>query len=221
MRNWGIVVTAFYMIVVAGLLIPGAYFVAGQLSWGGLAGVYAEWTVWLGVALVVGGQALLLFLSVDASRPRLAPRTRIGATVLTAALLLALLTVAAGWSLRISLYGEGILENSTWPLTPATLFAWWGALWCFWAVVFFLYLKGGPRPVSWLVAWLLRGSVLELLIAIPSHVVVRQRHECCAPVVTGFGIATGLAVMILSFGPSVLFLYRERLNRYSRRARTS
>src|SRR5262249_55187431 len=59
--------------------------------------------------------------------------------------------------------------------------------------------------------WLIAGSVAELLIALPSHVVLRQRQECCAPMITSAGLATGLATLLVALGPGVLFLYRARL----------
>jgi len=58
--------------------------------------------------------------------------------------------------------------------------------------------------------WLLRGSILELLVAVPSHVIVRRRDDCCAPFGTFWGIATGISVMLLCFGPGVYFLFVER-----------
>jgi hypothetical protein len=61
--------------------------------------------------------------------------------------------------------------------------------------------------------WLLRGSILELLVAVPSHIIVRRRGDCCAPLGTFWGIATGISVMLLCFGPGVFFLFVERFER--------
>ena len=71
-------------------------------------------------------------------------------------------------------------------------------------------------PVTRAVSWLFRGSILELLVAVPSHVIVRRRHDCCAPMVTGFGITSGIAIMLISFGPSVLLLFKKRMEGYER-----
>jgi hypothetical protein len=38
-----------------------------------------------------------------------------------------------------------------------------------------------PRCFKRATRWLLRGSILELLVAVPSHVIVRRRDDCCAP----------------------------------------
>jgi hypothetical protein len=83
--------------------------------------------------------------------------------------------------------------------------------------VFYLYLRGSSQPVNRALTWLLRGSVLELLIAVPSHVIVRRRDECCAPILTSFGIVTGIAVMLLTFGPGILLLYKKRIESYRNR----
>ena len=60
------------------------------------------------------------------------------------------------------------------------------------------------------VNWLLRGSVAELLVAVPTHVIVRRRDDCCAPAATFWGIVTGLSVLLLAFGPGVYFLFARR-----------
>ena len=86
--------------------------------------------------------------------------------------------------------------------------------------MFYFFLRNTSEIVNRVTSWLLRGSILELLVVVPCHVIVRRRHDCSAPMVTSFGIITGMAIMLLSFGPSVLFLYKKRLEAYASRPLT-
>ncbi len=88
-------------------------------------------------------------------------------------------------------------------------------LWFIWAIVFRNFARS-DEPNSLLkrvTRWLLCGSILELLIAVPSHIIVRRRGDCCAPIGTFWGIVTGISVMLLCFGPGVYFLFVERFGR--------
>jgi hypothetical protein len=110
------------------------------------------------------------------------------------------------------------------PATMDTAFGWgfWlGAVgmtaifWCFWGMVFYRRAKNDDPEslVRRCTQWLLRGSILELLVAVPSHIIVRRRGDCCAPIGTLWGITTGISIMLLCFGPGVFFLFVERIHR--------
>ena len=88
-------------------------------------------------------------------------------------------------------------------------------VWGTWALLFYVFRRvDDPNAVvKRTTHWLLRGSILELLIAIPSHIIVRNRNDCCAPLGTVWGITTGLSVMLLCFGPGVFFLFAARMDR--------
>jgi hypothetical protein len=230
MRRWGIVITVFYTSIVIVLLFPGAFWLIEKNP--GVANIlsealhyYRHWFPLLCVGILVGGQALLMFLSVDTSWRRLKPRQHIAVTASLAGLFTSLLTYAAIMSLAVILGGNDVLfkeglflsvfggdSEIMWYVKGLGLCI---ALWIVWGVVFYLYYRGSSEVVSKAVTWLLKGSVFELLIAIPAHVIVRQRGDCSAPVATGFGIVTGIAIMLLCFGPGVLALYKKRLDAYA------
>lgn len=228
MRRWGVVVTAFYLAVVLFLLHPlfmGLFGKEDPLT--GITGLMPVFVTiplwWILMAILVGGQALLLFLSVDSSWRRLRPRQHVTVTSGLAGALTALLAFAVIWAIAVGIGGENALD---WPYSPfhgkdraveIKIAAWWAGLWVFWSAVFYLHYRGTSDIVSSAVAWLLKGSILELLIAIPAHIIVRQRNDCSAPGVTSWGIVTGIAIMLLCFGPSVLALYKKRLDAYSRK----
>ncbi len=219
MRKWGIVISVFYAVVVFGMLIPAGTILAGDDSplWTILSkdviAVYSEWLAWVPILAVLAGQAILLFLSVDTSFRKLRPRAHIAVSVIVASMLFALLAFAGFYCVGLAVNGDKF--GDTYLSTEWSVIGLWAALWVLWGIVFYLYFRNSTNVTARAVSWLLKGSVLELLIAVPCHVIVRRRHDCSAPVVTSFGIVTGIAVMLLSFGPSVLLLYKKRLDAYS------
>ncbi|HKN75553.1 MAG TPA: hypothetical protein VJW94_10285 [Candidatus Acidoferrum sp.] len=218
MRKWGIVITVCYALILLGLLLPGLVLLAVMHPSAigafrkGLLDSYQSGVVWLPLGIFISSQALLLFLSVDTSFKRLKPRAHIAVSCIVAALLMGILTAAGVWSLGFGIvgdkFGDTYLPNKGIAVVTCAV------LWLFWGILFYFYFRDSSAVVTRLVSWLLKGSVLELLIAVPCHIIVRRRQDCSAPAVTGFGIATGLAIMLLSFGPSVLFLYKKRLDAY-------
>jgi hypothetical protein len=213
MRKWGLVVSLFYAAVVVLLLVPCE--VALIRNWtsitafrSGVMEFYGYWITWVWVGVLVLGQVLLIALSANTSGQRLKPRTRIVFSIAAAGLLLAVLTVSVVSSVAVAIRGD-LTDDSAWAILIGGL----AVPWIVWAIAFYRYSRDTEDIVTRAVTWLLRGSVLELLVAVPSHVIVRRRHDCCAPAVTGFGIATGIAIMLLSFGPSVLFLFKKRMDR--------
>jgi len=213
MRKWGIVISVFYAVIVLGLLIPAAFSMGGtaapfsQEFHEDLHDFYSMWQAWIPIVAVLAGQATLLFLSVDASFKKLKPRAHIAVSVAVSSMLVAMLAVAVFYCVDAAMRGDNFGEGYHLD-TAAGMFELWGALWVLWGIVFYLYFRNSSQVTERVVSWLLKGSVLELLIAVPCH-------DCSAPVVTSFGIATGIAVMLLCFGPSVLFLFKKRLDAYS------
>ena len=233
MRKWGIVISISYALILLGLIVPGSMFVAGGdfSKWSGLIrGVkdsYTDGTFWILAGAILASQALLLFLSVDTSYKRLKPRAHVLVSCALVALLTAILTTAVFWSLGVAIRGDKFFDffdnfskhffgNDDY-FAIFWILIFWGGLWLLWGIVFYLYFRSSSDVVTSLISWLLKGSVLELLIAVPCHIIVRRRHDCSAPIATSFGIATGIAIMLLSFGPSVLFLYKKRLDGYAPR----
>jgi len=91
------------------------------------------------------------------------------------------------------------------------------AVWSLWLLLFFTmtcwvdYL----RAVKRLVLAVMMGSLLQLLVTIPSHIIVSRRPGCMVGRWTAMGISGGLCVLLWVFGPGIvlLFLYEARKRR--------
>lgn len=208
MRKWGLIITLFYLAVLVVLLTPALLFLPGnarRVSSYDLRALYRNWYTWMYVGFFVAAQALLMLLTVDTSRRRMRPRAHIFVSATTTGLMLAILTFSAVVSAAMVIRSAALASGFTF---VGTFFV----SWIGWGIIFYRLTHNIDDAVTRAVSWLLRGSVLELLIAVPSHVLARRRQDCSAPVLTGYGICTGIAIMLLSFGPSVLLLYKKRMD---------
>lgn len=205
MRNWGVIVTSFYFLILWLLLYPGFLFLGGSVR--NPFSALLWWPALIPILALVSGQALLLFLSVDTSHKRLKPSAHIYITVALTSALLAVLVCTAIFSVAAAAKGDVSSGAGN-----IILFESFFLSWSFWGIIFLIVFRDANQVVTRATSWLLKGSVLELIIAVVCHVIVRRRHDCSAPIVTSFGIVTGIAIMLFSFGPSVFFLLKKRMD---------
>lgn len=230
MRRWGLVIATCYGLVVAVLAVP-AFIAFFNSSLGAVTQNILHYfqtaLPWIIAIVAAACQALLLFLSVDTSFRRLRPRRHLSVTIALTSLFATVLFAAGVASFVVAIYADNGMEalyagsvGAKSPQEIATIVGIpvsplvWPALWLIWAVLFYVHVHGAPQPVARAVGWLLKGSVMELLIAVPAYIVVRQRGDCCAPALTSFGIVSGLAIMLFAFGPGVFVLYKKRYDAY-------
>ena len=232
MKRWAVLTVLLYALALLLLTLPATLLAFGNwaknethFGLGQAFQIYQEWGYWVWLAVLLAGQSLLLLLPINLAERRLPARRPLKIPVLVTAFFLANLVFAGLLSFFCVLFKEeafGIFGFLTvfrsHELSPGDLQAEAGMVitvlvfWFIWAVIFGRA-AGSDDPETLLKSatrWLLRGSVLELLVAVPSHVIVRRRGDCCAPLGTFWGIATGISVMLLCFGPGVFFLFVER-----------
>jgi len=219
MKRWAIVTVALYATAV--LLLTTPLFLTAFADWAkhpasvnDLRDLYSWVGYWIALAVFVGGQALLLLVPIDISERRLPARRKLRVPVIVAAFFLALLLCTAILTLAVDIVGENGLPNSG-STFAIVLIGGMAASWVLWTIVFGRFARSDNpnRRMQRVTRWLLAGSILEFLIAVSSHIIVRRREDCCAPMVTFWGIVTGISVMLMCFGPGVLYLFAERFRR--------
>jgi hypothetical protein len=212
-KSWVGMVVLLYFGALALLAAPLLWICfIGKRHGGWLEDLTWAWGV---AAVFAAGQAVLLAVPADLARERPVARRRLLIPVIATGIFLCLLMLAGLGSLLLAITGDKAdreIGTTLLCLIPLPF------LWSVWAWVFYVFFKtdDSGRLVTRLMKGLLRGSVLELLVAVPSHVIVRHRDDCCAPSVTFIGIATGLSMMLMSFGPGVLFLFARRFRELRR-----
>jgi len=225
MQKWAFLTVFAYVILVVVLFIPLIFLVHAWILNGNSdidldSSVLGAWQLWLYFAIVLAIQALLLLYPVRVSQDTLVPRKLTWIPILTTALMLSILVLGVVWSVTMAIWGDDILSD----YFPWGSLAFLLGVWLVWSWVFYRFSRTTvPKDFSQrTIAWLIKGSILELLVAVPSHIIVRRRDECCAPGFTALGISAGLVIMILAFGPGLYFLFQKRIERMKPRSeRTS
>ncbi|HEV2453271.1 MAG TPA: hypothetical protein VGY98_03365 [Verrucomicrobiae bacterium] len=228
MKRWAILTVFVYVLALILLAVPAiviAFSGKHLYSVSMAAAVYRQWFYWLWLALLAGGQALLLLLPINIADKRLPARRNLKVPIVVSAFLLAMLALAGVLSVLSAIYGDNIppyynlgyqMHGQDTPI--GAFFTGVVIMLIFWLAWLIVFRRAAERDnpdalIKRATRWMLRGSILELLVAVPSHVIVRRRDDCCAPAFTFWGIATGISVMLLCFGPGVFFLFVERFER--------
>jgi hypothetical protein len=104
-----------------------------------------------------------------------------------------------------------------WGMFVYEIFVWiiMGVMWLIWGTIFFLMYKNFERLkiLKQSVTILITGSLLQLLITIPAHMIARKRPGCFAGIGTFVGVIAGILVIFWSFGPGIIFLFLREQNK--------
>ena len=157
-------------------------------------------------------QALFLLGSgrLELARPIRGWRLIIPAVV--AGLMLAILIGGAGLALSELFYLDG-----EW--VSVGLFALVALSWIVWSLLLFIYCQGWERfaVVERLTRLIFASSLATLLVSIPAHIIVSRRPGCFVGIATAMGIASGIYVMLWSFGPAIMLLFFREKRRFEMR----
>jgi len=208
MKRWAYVVAGLYLLMLAVLTVPTIYLAfAGKASLGDAAKVFATWQYWIWLAVMVASQFALLMVPVRIAARRPVTQEPLWMTILAGAVMMAGLVTGAVLSLWEFLFRDKGFDASG-GVALGLIFA----MWMVWTGVFYRMSRGKTPAdlVSRECRVLFTGSILELLIAVPTHIAARSRDYCCAGFLTFFGLTMGICVMLFSYGPAVIFLYTER-----------
>ena len=204
MKRWVLLTLLLYSLCLSIVVVP--LFLAFSGDDKGLLKFFFIW--FFPVLLLVQGVLLLVPIAVVHERPIKRRNSILSAVI--GAIPMAALALGFFGCTALMIWGEEAVDNYLYDWPALIILA---IFWLFWGILFYRNstVEDPKAFTAYITRWFLRGSILELIVAIPSHIISRQREDCCAPPFTLLGIATGLAIALLSFGPGVFFLFAQRI----------
>jgi hypothetical protein len=217
MKRFAVIAVLLYGAILALLTLPmllDAFY--PSIPFKDLASAYASWRYWVIIVIMMACQAALLGIPVSAAGKRPVSKKPVMFSVIASGFLAAFLVFGIVAAAIETFTEEPVAALSILDMSggKTTYFGLAGFIivWLIWGAVFYRWSrKLEPKVfVEKQCRLLFRGSVLELLIAVPTHILARSKDYCCAGFSTFVGIALGISVMIISFGPGIFFLYADR-----------
>lgn len=190
------------------LLTPPLFFLAFPNEGNDFLLLFSDWPYYFFLLIMLSSQAVLLLVPVRIVSRRPVHRRHLFFPILLTGFMMGVLLIGSFFALIEFLFSDNIVGNFFLLISIGMAIL----IWVGWTVVFYRMSKKERADdlVSKQCRLLLKGSILELLIAVPTHIVVRGRDYCCAGLMTFLGIALGISIMLFSFGPSVYFLFVDR-----------
>jgi hypothetical protein len=207
MKIWAFLVALLYFLILVVVTWPVGYAAFYKSTYLHVKDLYGTWEYWSVLGAMVFSQLVLLTVPVRVASRKPLTRQHLLIPLIASGFMAGCLFLGVAYTLY-----EFIIRD-----IKQTQWLWWilasgGLLWVFWTFIFHgLSRNQNPQDMLTKVCrYLLAGSILELLIAIPAHILARHRDYCCAGAMTFLGLTTGISVMLFSFGPGVFFLFVDR-----------
>jgi hypothetical protein len=213
MKKWALLVILLYGIIITVICLV----LAGLAVKVPVNDPLVETIIAIWVASTVLCQAGLLIVPVRLAGRRPVTRRHLAWPILVA--ILSFTAMAVGMFLALWEFFTELEPGIPW--VQGLLATGVAALWIGWGVLFGFYTRNCTPDMFMgrLVRFLLAGSILELLVAVPTHVIARARDYCCAGYLTVWGLGLGISVMLFAFGPGVFLLFVRRWQSLQRPAR--
>jgi hypothetical protein len=170
-----------------------------------LAATFNGYPLLILLGIMLGCQALFIFGSGTIQLCQPMRKRRLIFPVIVAAFMMALLTLAL-----ILATGELIqYDGPSGEWMPWAFLAFGILVWAAWGWIFWRRYHDAPRQhvMARLSAWILAGSLLELLACVPMHLIVSRRPGCLVGLFTMLGIISGCLVACFAFGPAIVLLF--------------
>ncbi|MDD4294817.1 MAG: hypothetical protein PHP69_04830 [Candidatus Omnitrophica bacterium] len=210
MKKIALMVMVIYSLLLLTLTLPVVFlFVHSDNFSSVISGVFSYAGYWIFLFVFIIAQGVMLVVPVKIENKRPITKKIIFLPVIVTGFLIAMLFFGSICSLyEFIFYNPGFNNNFElfFVLTAC------GLIWLWWSL-FFSGRLNDFLPNNIVLTQcdkLMKSSVMMLLIAVPVHIIARNRDYCCAGFFTFIGITFGIAVMLFSFGPGVFFLYADR-----------